>query len=192
MPRSRKRTPNPRAEVPSPARTVRPGRGSSCHRSPMAHSYSKGPSLGKLPACAICAGPGRGPGAALHLPGGVRVWLCAAHRSPEFLSRRAGRDLGASLLHVWRGGRGASDRAARARSTCICPGWPPRFRSGNVPAPLRGPLCAGRREACFASGEAPGAVITRLRGPRGAWAGPAAERRHHAALVPGGPLARAR
>ncbi|MGD9573771.1 MAG: hypothetical protein AB7V62_17970, partial [Thermoleophilia bacterium] len=68
----------------------------------MPWSYYKGENLGSLPACAICAGKGRGPRAELHLPCGVSVWLCAAHRDPAFLTSRAGRDLVVSLMHVWR------------------------------------------------------------------------------------------
>jgi len=37
----------------------------------------------------------------MHLPFGLSVWLCAAHRSEEFLTRRAGRDLVVSLSGVW-------------------------------------------------------------------------------------------
>jgi hypothetical protein len=47
----------------------------------MARSLYKGPSLGKSPPCLICMGPGEGKRGQLHLPGGVSVWLCAAHRS---------------------------------------------------------------------------------------------------------------
>ena len=68
----------------------------------VARSFYKGERLGKTPACAICVGAGQGARAELHLPGGVSVWLCAAHRDPGFLARRAGRDLVVSLMHVWR------------------------------------------------------------------------------------------
>ena len=36
-------------------------------------SHYKGEALGKLPPCAICAGPGEGKRAELHLPHGIRV-----------------------------------------------------------------------------------------------------------------------
>lgn len=65
-------------------------------------SFYKGEPLGKLPACAICGGAGEGPRAELRLGYGVSVWLCAAHRSRAFLTRRSGRDIVASLMHVWR------------------------------------------------------------------------------------------
>ena len=65
----------------------------------MARSFYKGQRLGKRPPCLLCMGPGEGERAELHLPHGVSVWLCEAHRSAEFLERRAGRDFTASL---WR------------------------------------------------------------------------------------------
>ena len=65
-------------------------------------SYDKGEPLGKRPACAICGGPGQGARAELRLAYGVSVWLCAGHRSERFVSGRAGRDIVASLMCVWR------------------------------------------------------------------------------------------
>ena len=59
----------------------------------MPRSFYKGEPLGKTPACAICMGRGQGPRALLHLPLGVSVWLCAAHRDPAWLRSRTGRDL---------------------------------------------------------------------------------------------------
>ena len=68
----------------------------------MAKSFYKGERLGNRPPCAICMGRGEGERARFILPGGVRVWLCAAHRSEEFQRRRAGRDFWVSLHAVWR------------------------------------------------------------------------------------------
>lgn len=65
-------------------------------------SFYKGEPLGKAPACAICGGAGEGPRAQLRLAYGVAVWLCAGHRSESFMTGRSGRDLVASLWHVWR------------------------------------------------------------------------------------------
>ncbi|HSI30644.1 MAG TPA: hypothetical protein VK951_04875, partial [Miltoncostaeaceae bacterium] len=59
-------------------------------------------------------GPGEGERGQLHLPGGVSVWLCAAHRSPEFLRRRAGRDLAASLMRAWEAAGCMTRRRGRA------------------------------------------------------------------------------
>jgi hypothetical protein len=64
-------------------------------------SYYKGERLGKKAPCAICAGPGQGPRDVLRLAYGVGVMLCAFHRSHDFLTRRAGRDLVVSLGCVW-------------------------------------------------------------------------------------------
>ena len=128
----------------------------------MAKSFYKGERLGSLPACAICGGAGEGRRAELHLPGGVRVWLCAAHRSPAFLSRRAGRDVAASLLHVWRAAGCLTARRSRAidlHLARLVAELPPRERPGSY---AWGALRA-EAEACFASGERPAAVIRRLR-----------------------------
>ena len=145
-----------------PKRSVRPRRGSSWQPRSMARSFYKGERLGGLPACAICGGAGRGDRAELHLPAGVRVWLCAAHRSEEFLTRRAGRDLVASLLHVWRAAgclTGARSRALAIHSSRLTSSMPARSCPGSYS------WAALRREAedCFASGESPGEVIRRLR-----------------------------
>lgn len=128
----------------------------------MVKSFYKGEKLGSLPACAICGGPGRGARAEFHLPGGVSVWLCAAHRSPEFLARRAGRDFSASLFHVWRAAGCLTARRARAidlHRARLVSGLPAREQPGSYSwASLR-----EEAEACFASGERPDAVIGRLR-----------------------------
>jgi len=128
----------------------------------MVRSFYKGERLGALPACAICGGAGQGGRAELHLPYGLRVWLCAAHRSDEFLSRRAGRDLVASLMHVWRAAgclTKARSRALEIHSSRLTSSMPAR------PCPGSYSWAALRREAesCFASGEGPGEVIRRLR-----------------------------
>ena len=80
----------------------------------MARSFSKETNLGSTPACAICVGKGQGRRQRLHLPGGVSVWLCAAHRDPGFVSSRAGRDLVVSLLQVWRAADCLTARRSRA------------------------------------------------------------------------------
>jgi hypothetical protein len=71
------------------------------HAPRVAKSFSKGEPLGSQPPCAICMGRGEGERGRLTLPGGVSVWLCAAHRSPAFQRPRAGRDFASSLSCVW-------------------------------------------------------------------------------------------
>jgi hypothetical protein len=119
----------------------------------MARTLYKGAPLGKLPPCLICAGPGEGPRERLHMTHGVTVWLCAAHRSPAFLARRAGRDLAASLGALWSGAGCLTARrrlalTAHLRRVCQRPdarpgsyAWPElrreaerRFRAGEPPA----------------------------------------------------------
>ena len=77
----------------------------------MPRSFDKGEWLGTWPACSDCMGRGHGPRALLHLPLGVPVCLCAAHRDPEWLASRAGRDLVVSL----RVGGGQLPHRARSR-----------------------------------------------------------------------------
>jgi len=123
----------------------------------MARSLYKGERLGKTPACAICVGAGQGRRAELHLPCGVRVWLCEAHRSQEFATRRAGRDLVASLMHVWSSAGCLTASRSRAldlhRARLTAP-LAVRPRPGSYSwASLR-----AEAESAFAAGEAPASV----------------------------------
>jgi hypothetical protein len=119
---------------------------------PMLKSAYKGESLGKTPACILCGGPGRGRRAVLELPYGVKVWLCAGHRDPEFLTRRAGRDFVTSLLHVWRAAGCLDRRRSEALSA--------HLRRVQDAAALRGlpgsyawPKLRAEAERRFAAGE---------------------------------------
>jgi len=128
----------------------------------MAKSLYKGERLGKRPPCLICMGPGQGERAQLHLPHGVSVWLCAAHRSSEFQARRAGRDLVASLLHAW--GAAGCLTPARRRALDVHQARlavPPRAR--GLPGSYAWPELRREAERRFAAGEAPSRVIRELR-----------------------------
>jgi hypothetical protein len=124
-------------------------------------SLYKGERLGKRPPCLICMGPGQGERQLLHLPGGVSVWLCGAHRSPEFLRRRAGRDFVLSVMRAWRAAgcmtRGRERALDLHRARLLGPHR--RSRPGSYAWPDL------RREAerRFASGEPPARVIRELR-----------------------------
>lgn len=120
-------------------------------------TYYKGPSLGKKPPCAICAGPGEGPRAKLTLAYGVEVWLCEMHRSLEFQQRRVGRDFIVSLSCVWR----AANCLTRQRQRAL-----DAFRESLRPQPdppLRGsyawPKLREEAELRFAAGETVADVI---------------------------------
>jgi hypothetical protein len=131
----------------------------------VARSLYKGERLGSRPPCAICMGRGRGERAQLVLPGGVSVWLCAAHRSLEFQRSRAGRDFSVSLSHVWRAAGCFTARRRRAlevhreRLLRQRTGPPPRRRPGSYSWPQL------RRDAedQWARGASLRSVIARLR-----------------------------
>jgi hypothetical protein len=129
-------------------------------------TYYKARGLGKLPPCAICAGPGSGPRAELHLTHGVRVWLCEAHRSEEFLRHRAGRDLVASLAAVWRAaGCLTARRRAALEGHLRSLGSAGGGADGRpLPGSYAWPGLRAEAEGRFRAGEAPAAVIGDLRG----------------------------
>jgi hypothetical protein len=128
----------------------------------MLRSLYKGERLGKTPACILCGGPGRGRRAAFQLPHGVTIWLCAGHRDPEFLTRRGGRDLVASLMHVWTAA-GCLDRrrseALTAHLRRVQDGGAPRRRPGSY----AWPALRAEAERRFAAGETPARVSADLR-----------------------------
>src|SRR5262245_20514967 len=128
----------------------------------MARSLYKGERLGKRPPCLICMGPGEGERAQLHLPYGVSVWLCGAHRSAEFQARRAGRDFVASLWRAWEAAgclTKARSRALEAHRARVLGQGGPRSRPGSY----SWPALRREAEARFAAGEAPGRVMRELR-----------------------------
>lgn len=128
----------------------------------MPRSLYKARGMGKLPPCAICMGPGAGGRAELHLPFGLKVWLCAEHRRPEFLTSRAGRDLVVSLMGVWRAAGCMTSTRGRALDSHLA-----RLRSAPARAPRPGsyswPVLRQEAEARFAGGEPPARVIADLR-----------------------------
>jgi hypothetical protein len=127
----------------------------------MARTLYKGPALGKLPPCMICAGPGEGARERLQLTQGVSVWLCAAHRSPAFLARRAGRDLAASLGALWSGAGCLTTRRRRALEDHLrrMRQRPPSSRPGSY----AWPELSRAAERRFSAGEPPARVIGELR-----------------------------
>ena len=128
----------------------------------MTRTLYKARGMGSAPPCAICMGPGVGGRAPLHLPFGLSVWLCAEHRSPEFLQRRAGRDLVVSLSGVW---RAAGCLTASRQRALRCPLSRMAAPSGGPPRPgsYSWPGLRAEAEERFARGEAPARVIRELR-----------------------------
>jgi hypothetical protein len=55
----------------------------------------------KQPVCAICVDRTRGRTERVEFGYGVAVWLCERHAAVEFLTRRGGRDIVATLQQLW-------------------------------------------------------------------------------------------
>lgn len=130
----------------------------------MTTSLYKGPALGSKPPCLICMGPGEGDRAQLHLPFGVSVWLCAAHRSESFQRRRGGRDLVVSLSGAWE----ASGALTRRRQRALEVHRARLLTRGRTPAPRRPgsyawPGLRAEAEARWAAGAPARLVIDELR-----------------------------
>jgi hypothetical protein len=107
-------------------------------------------------------GPGQGERAELHLPHGVSVWLCAAHRSLAFQRRRSGRDFEVTVGWAWAAAGCLTVRRRRALAahrTRLLGEPAERGRPGSYTWP------ALRREAerRAAGSEAPVAVIRSVR-----------------------------
>lgn len=121
--------------------------------------------LEATPRCAVCGGDGPIPRAQLHLPFGVSVWLCEAHRSEDFQRRREGHELCDALAAIWEAcgamtpNRQRSLDAHRARLTVPPPARAPRRPGSYSWQPLR-----DEAEARWAAGEPVGRVIDELRG----------------------------
>ncbi len=124
----------------------------------------EGAPLGSRPPCLICMGPGEGERARLHLPFGVSVWLCAAHRSDEFQRRRGGRDLAASLSGAWRASGAMTRRRQRALEAHLARlASDGRPRATRRPGSYTWPGLRAEAEARWAAGEPARVVIDELR-----------------------------
>lgn len=69
----------------------------------------------KQPVCAICVDRTRGKTQKLQLTHRVSVWLCLDHASPDFQTRRSGRDFVSTLAGVWK----ANDCLTTARANAL-------------------------------------------------------------------------
>ncbi|HTI33011.1 MAG TPA: hypothetical protein VL422_04985 [Miltoncostaea sp.] len=121
--------------------------------------------LEATPPCAVCGGRGIEPRAQLHLPFGVSVWLCAAHRSEEFQRRRDGHELCSALAETWEACGAMSavrQRALDAHRARLAA--PPPVRGSRRPGSYTWQALREEAEARWASGEPVGPVIDELRG----------------------------
>jgi hypothetical protein len=108
----------------------------------------------KQPVCAICVDRTRGKTQRVRLTHRVSVWLCEAHASREFQSRRSGRDFVTTLAAVWKANDCltiARDKALTAHLERLRGPEPQRPRPGSYAWPdLRRTL-----EARYAAGATP-------------------------------------
>jgi hypothetical protein len=107
--------------------------------------------------CAICVDRTRGRTQKVRLTHRVSVYLCEAHASPDFQTRRGGRDFVRTLMGVWR----ANDCLTLARSRALdahlerLTGPPPkRPRPGSY----SWPALRRRVEHAYAEGATPATV----------------------------------
>jgi len=104
----------------------------------------------KQPVCAICVDRTRGRTGRIEFGYGVAVWLCERHAAVDFLTRRAGRDIVATLQQLWTAHgclTTARRKALEAHLHSLRP-RPPRPRPGSY----AWPKVRTRAESQFAAG----------------------------------------
>jgi len=114
----------------------------------------------KRAVCAICVERTRGRTVEVGFGYGVRVWLCEGHASPEFQTRRSGRDLVLTLQRLWQAHGVLTTARSKALTAHLnaCRGAAPRPRPGSYAWPdLR-----AEAERRFAAGAGPHAVAREL------------------------------
>ena len=112
--------------------------------------------------CALCAGPGGGSVAELHLTHNVTVMLCVVHRSLGFLRQAAGLDFTEALRVLWAAAGCLTEsrrRALRAHQRRVGSARPLKPPPGSYAWPHLRRLAEER----FAAGEAPNRVIHEIR-----------------------------
>jgi hypothetical protein len=116
----------------------------------------------KRPVCAICADRTRGLTVSVRLTRGVTVWLCEQHASPEFQTRRSGRDFVLTLQRLW----GAHGCLTAARSRALSTHLAEMTERPRPPKPgsYSWPELRRLAEDEFAEGGPPLPTIIRLRG----------------------------
>ena len=101
----------------------------------------------KQPICAICIDRTRGKTQRVQLTHRVSVWLCHAHASRDFQTRRSGRDFATTLAGIWKSNdclTVARSKALTAHLEHLRGPTPPRPRPGSYAWPdLRRDVEAG-------------------------------------------------
>lgn len=120
--------------------------------------------LGDLPPCLICMGPGEGRRRRLGLGFGISIWLCAAHGSEAFLTRRAGRDFVASVWGAWEAAGCLGVQRRRALAAHLARVGQPVDRESRRPGSYAWPALRRDAERRFSAGEDPREVIRSIRG----------------------------
>ena len=118
----------------------------------------------KSPVCAICLDRTRGRTLERELTHGVKIWLCEAHHSVEFLRRNAGRDFAVTLMRCWRSHgclTRARSRALEAHLLAI--GSTGKATTRRRPGSYAWPRLRHEAEVAFARGASTLATIGELR-----------------------------
>jgi hypothetical protein len=114
--------------------------------------------------CAICLDRTRGRTLERELTHGVRIWLCEAHHSIDFMRRNAGRDFVVTLMRTWH----SHGCLTRARSRALDAHLAAIRATGSTtsrrrPGSYAWPGLRREAELAFARGESILATILRLR-----------------------------
>jgi hypothetical protein len=100
--------------------------------------------------------------APLHLTHGIYVWLCGAHRTPEYLGRRSGQVFTKRLAAAWAACGTLTKRRRDALAAHLS-----RTRTGpaerDLPGSYSWPKLRAEAERRYAAGEPPAEVIADLR-----------------------------
>jgi hypothetical protein len=119
----------------------------------------------KSPICAICLDRTRGQACERQLGYGVRVWLCPAHHSVEFMRSRAGRDFVVTMARIWRSQGCLTTSRSKALKAHLAAVQAVGRRSGGRarPGSYAWPRLRLQAEQAFAFGDDVLATITALR-----------------------------
>ncbi len=126
------------------------------------YSDSPVPQERNFPPCALCGHRGDADRVRHHLTHGLVVWLCHAHRSEAFLTRRSGHEFTERLSAVWAASGVLTVRRREALTAHLRAVHQATF-SAPKPGSYSWPQLRREAERRFAAGDPPAQVIAELR-----------------------------